>query len=213
MNRPGEDTIGPSPSKVSGERWLEKKQALLQRIARDGSPLKIDRANLTGERERLHSQVERLEEENHMMTNSVKDFELQFSKKRRMYQDLFKRSDELKDKLMGFLSREQNLLHEIELCESEKAELSDVFAEVSENLRGNISTLESTVNKIGFMKGEVHALMEKMKILEDEVPLKFRDVDTLDKKIIGLIQALRDLHARTQGAQRNVKMRYYKNKK
>lgn len=213
MKTPSEDNTGGPSSKVTEEEWLEKKDALLKRLSRDRRTLKVEREDLTRERERLISGIEGLEEENHLMAKSVKDFELQLSRKRRACQTLYKRSDDLKEELARSLAREHNLLSEIELYGSEKAKLSDIRAEVSERLGANVSALENTVNDIGFMKGEVGALMEKMEMLEGDVPMKFKDVDNVDEKISASIKALRDLYNRMQGTEKDVKISYYKKKK
>ena len=52
-----------------------------------------------------------------------------------------------------------------------------------------------------------------MEMLEGEVPIKFKDVDNLDEKLIGSTMALRRLYDSMQGAERNLKMNYYKKKK
>jgi chromosome segregation ATPase len=213
MDTAGVDYSRSPSSRVSEEEWMEKKKALLDRLSKEKGDQKTDRENLSRERERLISEVERLEEENHLMAKSVKDFELQLSKRRGICQDLYKSSDELKLELVEFLAREHNILNEIELLELEKARLSEVYSEVSGRLRTNIAELENTVNDIDFMKGEVGALMEKMEMIEGEVPVKFKDVDNLDEKIIGSIKALKGLYSRMESAKKDVKISYYEKKK
>ena len=213
MKTPKEGNTGRPFSNVTEEEWLKKKDALLKRLSRHRRTLRVEKEDLTGERERLIVGIEGLEEENHLMAKSVKDFELQLSKKRRVCQTHYKRSDDLKEELARSLAREHNLLSEIELYESEKARVFDIYSEVSERLGTNVSALESTVNDIGFMKGEVRALMEKMEMLESEVPMKFRDVDNLDEKLSASIKALRGLYNRMHGTERDVKISYYKKKK
>ena len=212
MKTSGEDIPGRTSSEITEGEWLGKKQAILKRISRDKGLPKVDRDNLTGEKERLLAEVGKLEEENHIMAKSVKDFELQLAKRRRIYQTLFKRSDELKGKFVRFLAREHNLMNEIELYESEKAVISDTYSEVSEKLRNNVSSLECTVKDIGFMKGEVQMLIEKMEILEGEIPVKSKDMYNLDEKVMGAIKALKRLYNRMQAAERDVKVSYYKRK-
>ena len=212
MKTSGEDIPGRPSSEMTEGEWLGKKQAILKRISRDKGLPKVDRDNLTGEKERLLAEVGKLEEENHIMAKSAKDFELQLAKRRRIYQTLFKRSDELKGKFVRFLAREHNLMNEIELCESEKAVISDTYSEVSEKLRNNVSSLECTVKDIGFMKGEVQMLIEKMEILEGEIPVKSKDMYNLDEKVMGAIKALKRLYNRMQAAERDVKVSYYKRK-
>ena len=212
MKTSGEDIPGRPFSEMTEGEWLGKKQAILKRISRGRGRPKVERENLTGEKERLIAEVGRLEEENHIMAKSVKDFELQLSKRRRIYQTLLKRSDELKRSFVRSLAREHNLLNEIELCESEKALISDNYSGISEKLRKNVSSLESTVNDIGFMKGEVQILIEKMEILEGEIPVKSKEMRNLDEKVMGAIKALKRLYNRMQAAERDVKVSYYKRK-
>jgi len=212
MKTSGEDIpVRPSSEMTEGE-WLGKKQAILERISSDRGLPKVERENLTREKKKLLAEVGKLEEENHIMAKSVKDFELQLSKRRRIYQTLFKGSEELKEKFVRFLAREHNLINEIELCESEKALISDTYSEVSEKLRNNVSSLECTVNDIGFMKGEVQMFIKKMEILEGEIPVKSKEMHNLDGKVMGAIKALKRLYNRMQVAERDVKISYYQGK-
>lgn len=213
MNTAGDDNIQSPSSGVTEEERTEKRQDFLRGILEGRGALKIDRESLTREKERLISDVERLEEENHLMSRSVKDFQFQLSEKRRKSQILLKRSDALKKKLVRLLARERGLLNEMQFYESEKAKLSDTYVEVSERLRTKISALESTVKEIDFMKGEMETLISKVGMLESEVPVKVSDVDNLNEKITGAVNVLKDLYGRMQGVERKVKINYYKSKK
>ena len=212
MKTSGEDIPGRPSSEMTEGEWLGKKQAILKRISSDRGLPKVERENLSGEKKKLLAEVGKLEEENHIMAKSVKDFELQLSKRRKIYQTLFKESEELKGKFVRFLAREHNLINEIELCESEKALISDTYSKVSEKLRNNISSLEGTVKDIGFMKGEVQMLIKKMEILEGEIPVKSKEMHNLDRKVMGAIKALKRLYNRMQVAERDVKISYYQRK-
>lgn len=192
--------------------WLKRKHALLERLSKEKSTRKTDRENLAKERQRLIPEIDRLEEENHIMAKSVKDFELQLVKRREICQSLYEKSDGVKENLVQALAGKNNLLHEIELCESEKAVLSETYSEISEKLMKNVSSLENTVNDIGFMKGEVQVLIKKMEVLEGEVPVKSKDMLNVDEKVMGAIKALKGLYNRMQAAERGVKVSYYKNK-
>jgi chromosome segregation ATPase len=212
MNTAGDDFDRSPSSGVGEEEWTEKKEALLRGISEGRSALKIDRQSLTREKEKLVSDVERLEDENHLMARSVKDFQLQLSEKRSKSQMLFNRSDALKKKLVRLLARERSLQNEIQFYESEKAKLSDTHLQVSERLRTNISALDTIVKDIDFMKGEMGTLINKMGMLEREVPVKVSDVDNVDEKITGAMKVLKDLYSRMQGVERKVKTNYYKKK-
>lgn len=212
MDRRGEgDTRNPS-STLTETQWLEKKRTLLKRLAEERSPQKVDMADLSRERERVLSDIRRLEEENHFVARSVREFDIQLSKRRRTFQTLTKKSDGTKQKLVEFLAMEHNLLSEIESYESERETLSGVYSEVSEGLRTKISALENTVNDIGFVKGEARAFMEKVEMLEGEVPAKSRDMDDLDAKLLRSAKALKDLYNGMHAAEKSVKTNYYKKK-
>ncbi|HUV49784.1 MAG TPA: hypothetical protein VMW78_02015 [Anaerolineae bacterium] len=213
MNIAEDDYIQSPSSGVMEDRWIKKKEALLKSLSKGGGVLKIDRENLTMEKKRVVSEVERLEEENHLMSRSVRDFQLQLSEKRRKSRILLKRSDVLKKKLVRLLARERDIINEIQFYEAEKAKLSDTHLEVSERLRAEISVLGSTVKGIDFMKGEMEVFINKMGMLEREVPVKATNVDNLDEKITGGIKALKDLYNRMQVVERKVKTNYYTNKR
>lgn len=213
MNTARDDYDRSPSSGVAEEEWTEKKEALLSGTSEGRSALKIDRESLTREKKKVVSDVERLEDENHLMARSVRDFQLQLSEKRRQSQMLLNRSDALKKKLTRLLAQERSLQNEIQFYELEKAKLSDTHLQVSERLRTNISALDTIVKDIDFMKGEMGTLINKMGMLEREVPVKLSDVDNLDEKITGAIKVLKDLYGRMQGVERKVKTNYYKNKK
>ncbi len=213
MNTAGDDYDGSPSSGVGEEEWTEKKEALLRGISEGRSALKIDRESLVREKEKVVSDVERLEDENHLMARSLRDFHLQLSEKRRKSQMLLNRSDALKKKLVGLLTRERSLQNEIQFYELEKTKLFDTHLQVSERLRTNISALDTIVKDIDFMKGEMATLINKMGMLEREVPVKISDVHNLDEQITGAIKVLKDLYTRMQGVETKVKTNYYKKKK
>ncbi|NVM21019.1 MAG: hypothetical protein HWN68_04495 [Desulfobacterales bacterium] len=213
MNTAGDDNIQSPSSGVMEDDCAEKKEVLLRGISEGRSALKIDRESLAGEKERVVSEVERLEEENHLMARSVREFQLQLSEKTRKSRMLLKSSDALKKKLVRILTRERSLLNEIQFYESEKTKLSNRYLRVSERLRVRISALDGTVKDIDFMKGEIGALIGKVGMLESEVPGKVSDVDNLNEKITGAVKMLKNLYDRMQGVERKVKISYYNNKK
>jgi chromosome segregation ATPase len=213
MNTAGDDYDRSPSSGVVEEEWTEKKEVLLRGTSEGRSALKIDRESLTREKKKVVSDVERLEDENHLMARSIRDFQLQLSEKRRKSHKLLNRSDALKKKLARLLAQERSLQNEIQFYELEKAKLYDTHIQVSERLRSNISALDTIVKDIDFMKGEMGTLINRMGMLEREVPVKVSDVDNLDEKITGAMKVLKDLYSRMQGVERNVKTNYYKNKK
>ena len=63
------------------------------------------------------------------------------------------------------------------------------------------------------MKGEIEMLIDKMRMLEGDVPEKNRGLDTLDEKITVAIKILKTFYQRMQHVERNVKTNYYHKKK
>ncbi len=171
----------------------------------------MSKSDLSPERKTLVLKLESLEQENKALASQLENLNLRLSEKRKEANMLFESSDELKKSLMGFISEENDLLHEIEFLESEKAKLVEIYDGVSERYDTNMSALEGMIKDVGFMKGEIGALIIKIGMLEEEIPDKFRDADNLDKKITGtFIRALNDLQNRLNTAERKAKVLYYK---
>lgn len=214
MNNPGNNVNQSLPSGVTEEEWLKrKKAAVLKMFSKGRSSQRIDRENLSQEKGSVKAEVERLEEENHSMAKSVNEFQFQLSEKRKNAQILFQRSDDHKKKLGGLLSRERSLLNEIEYYESEKVRLSKTCSESSKKLDSNIYALDGKLDNIGFMKGEIKTLIDKMRMLEGDVPGKTRELGNLDEKITVAIKILKNFYQRMQHVERSVKTNYYHKKK
>jgi len=145
------------------------------------------------------------------LANQLENLNLRISEKRKEANMRSESSDELKKSLMDFISEENDLLHEMEFLESEKVKLVEIYDGVAERYDANMSVLEGMIKDIGFMKGEIGALIIKMGMLEEEIPDKFRDADNLDNKITGtFIRALNDLQNRLNAVERKAKVLYYK---
>lgn len=171
----------------------------------------MSKSDLSPEGRMLVLRLEGLEQENKALASQLKDLDFRLFEKKKEANMLSESSDELKKSLMGFISEENNLLHEIEFLESEKAKLVEIYDGVSERYDTNMSALEGMIKDVGFMKGEIGALIIKIGMLEEEIPDKFRDADNLDKKITGtFIRALNDLQNRLNTAERKAKVLYYK---
>lgn len=171
----------------------------------------MNKSNLSPERKTFILKLESLEQENKALASQLKDLDFRLLEKKKEANMLSENSDELKKSLMGFISEENDLLHEIEFLESEKVKLVEIYDGVAERYDTNMSVLEGMIKDIVFMKGEIGALIIKMGMLEEEIPDKFRDADNLDKKITGtFIRALNDLQNRLNAAERKAKVLYYK---
>lgn len=212
MKRMNADQPSGPPSMPVEERWIEKRKSLLERLTTGRSAPNIDRKDLSRKREALLLKVEGLEEENHKLARSAKEFELQLSKKTRIYRTKLNRGDDLKKKQVRLSTREHSLLNEMELYESEQVRLTGIYTETSEKLRENIASLKQIIDRIGFTKGEVRTLTGKMAMMEGDIPVKSNEVDNMDETIKKSIRALRGFGNRMQRIERDLIVNYYERK-
>ena len=213
MRTSGDASNQSLSSGSSEEEWMQKKKDLLERLLKDRNARSIDRSSLVEERDRLASEVARLEDANHSLTQQVKEIQRRLSEKRKTSRMLSQRSDALRQKLVRALTLERNLLNEIDFFKVEKSGLDEIYRDVTQRLDANIASLDNTFRNIEFIKGELKAVIDKMSMLEQEVPLKFRDMDNLDEQVTGTVKALQSLFDRMQDIEMNLNISYYKNKK
>ena len=187
----------------------KKKDALLARLSRDLRSGTLDKENLVAERKRCAAEVEMLEQENNTAASRIVDLQRELVQKRASAKNVFNRSDELKKHLVGLLAKKRGFLNEIEYYETEKASLSEAYLQVSESLSNKVSTLNSTLKNLDFMKGEVRALMRKTAMLEDVIPVKKRDRGNLDEKIERTLNSLNEFYDRMRCVEKTIKGNYY----
>lgn len=171
-------------------------------------------SNQTNEGINLENEVEDLDRENKALSRTLRELEFSLVQKKREAETLLKSSEEQKKVLSEFLVEESDLVQEIEFYESEKKKLDEIYSGVSAKYDANMVVLEGMIKSVGFLKGEIGALVLKMGMLEEEIPRQFRDADNLDKKIKGtFIKALTDLQNRIDVVERNAKVLYYQKRK
>ena len=208
-----DEPAGPSP-KVSGKGWLGSKRDLIERLSAGvNAASDIDRENLAQETKKLAEEVASLEEENHAIAAQAKELQESLAKKREEAQEVFERSDIKKRKLVESLARKRGLLNEISFFEKEKSQLFKTYVGTSERLQRNVAALDRTVKDVSFYKGEVQVLMDKMGMLEGDVPVKYRDMDNLEEKIKRTLQTLKSFYSRMHRIEKTVKETYYMSKK
>ncbi len=195
------------------EQWREKRRSLMEKVGDGKRVFPLSKVEIVQEMDRLNSEIKMLEESNHFMAGSIKDIQLRLSQKKGRCQRDLKLSDTNKKKLIRIQTAEQSLLNELEFFETEKLRLEESLNNVAQSLDANISALDSSVKDIGFMKGETGALIEKMSMLEHQIPAKNIDLENLDGIISGTIRALESLYERMRIIETNVKKNYYKNKR
>ena len=174
----------------------------------------MNESNPTKENAALTGEVESLEKENKALTGKLSDLELTLVKKKRTAKTLLEKSEEQKESLLALVAEENDLVQEIEFFASEKNKMDKIYADISAKYEDNMEILEGMIKNVGFLKGEIGALVLQMGMLEEEIPERYRDADNLDKKIKGtFIKALNDLQNRVDVVERKAKVLYYQKEK
>jgi chromosome segregation ATPase len=196
----------------NGKGWLARKRDLIERLSA-GAASDLYRGDLAREMKMLSEEVDSLEEANHAFARQVRELQEALAKKREEARKAFEKSDAIKKKLVGSFARKRGLLNEISFFEKEKSQLFKTYVGISESLQSNAATLDRTLKDMGFFKGEVQVLLDKMGMLEGDVPVKYRDVDNLDEKIKRTSQTLKSFCSRMHDIERTVTEIYYVRKK
>lgn len=204
------DESGSFSPEGSEENSPGRKNALPDRPSAEiNAASDLDGENLAVEMARLAEEVEGLEEENNTLAKKARGLKDALLKKRAEAQEVFERSDRTKKNLVGSLARKRGLLNEIAFFEKEKSQLFKTYEGISERLQSEVSTLDRTLKDMGFFKGEVQALADKMGMLEGEVPVRYRDMDNLDERIKRTFDTLKSCHSRMQRIEKTIKETYY----
>lgn len=204
-NRPESD----SSKNESELAWLEKKKAVLESLSGDNGSLRVKREDVVSETNRLAADVERIEEEKHLLSRRMKGVEAELFSERAKAKELIARCENKKKGLIRSLGRKRGLLNEVQFFEKEKASLSKTFLSVSRSLEANVAALSKILTDIDFTKGEVEMLREEMGMLEGEVSMKYRERDHLDEKVNRGFKELEKLRGKMQGAKTSVSKKYY----
>jgi chromosome segregation ATPase len=189
--------------------WVKNKKAILRKLAENKDSLRNYREKLQAEKKELAEETERLEQENYSLLGQVKDLEMQHLEKSSTMQKLNSQLHASKKKLVKPLTEESGYLSEIKFLESEKASLFERHDEASETLNNNMAALGSTIMEIEFIKGEIGILMNKIGMIEDEIPEIFGEIDDLDEKITWASKTLTDLYNRMKTVEKDAKILYY----
>jgi chromosome segregation ATPase len=189
--------------------WVKNKKTILRKLAENKDSLRNYREKLQAEKKELAEETERLEQENYSLLGQVKDLEMQHLEKSSTMQKLNSQLQASKKKLVKPLTEESGYLSEIKFLESEKASLFECHDEASETLNNNMAALGSTIMEIEFIKGEIGILMNKIGMIEDEIPEIFGEIDDLDEKITWASKTLTDLYNRMKTVEKDAKILYY----
>lgn len=207
-----QNTNKGSAAQMTQEEWSAKKAEFKQRLSRYKNAMKAeDYDSQFTKKRQLFSDIERLEQENHDLNSQIVEIGQQIIDKRTEAKNIFKRSDELKNALVRFFTEENNLINEIKFLEAEYKKYNTEFIEISERLRGHISSLGGVVKEIKFIKGEVRSLREKMYLMEIDIATKYNDIDGLDSKMLSAKKLLIGLQGRMKEIEKKAKLMYYTN--
>ncbi|CAN2041313.1 Mad24 [Candidatus Magnetomoraceae bacterium gMMP-15] len=164
-------------------------------------------------RKTLISQIQRLETENKILMPQMSELNSQLIEKKKELQILSKQQHYLKRKLLKPVSEEKDLMHSIRFLEAEKENLSFSYQVAAEHINNNMTVLEEMIKELSFIKGEIGTLIVKMSMLEEEIPIKFRDAHNLKEKITGTIfRTIHELHNKIKSVEKQVKIDYYAKK-
>jgi chromosome segregation ATPase len=189
--------------------WVKNKKAILRKLAENKDSLRNYREKLLAEKKELAEETERLEQENYSLLGQVKDLEMQHLEKSSTMQKLNSQLHASKKKLVKPLTEESGYLSEIKFLESEKEKHFEIHDETAETLNNNMAALSNTIMEIEFIKGEIGILMNKISMIEDEIPEIFGEIDDLDEKITWASKTLTDLYNRMKTVEKDAKILYY----
>jgi len=157
------------------------------------------------------SEINHLEQEYKELINQTENMKNELEIKKKEKTRLLKNFAELKGKVSSLISEEDNLIYQKKFLESEKEKLLKMLNSVSATYDENMTILEDLMKDVGFMKGEIETLQSKSKILETEIPFKFKDSENLDNRVkTSFFRAINSLEKRINDVQKKIEVIYYK---
>lgn len=198
------------PSEELESALENKKTTLIASLSDDNKNLlKLGKDEMVREREKLHSEIEALENKNHLASRKLNDLKFGITEKKREKQRAEQAAEGQNRELLKLLTEESSLTNEIEFYNSEKDESSALLEKITAKMELSIRAVEKSVRDIGFIKGETGALIERIGRLENDIPERSSHVEGLDDSIYGAIKALRELYTRMHSMEKSAKAHYY----
>lgn len=197
----------------ASDEWQAKKRALRERFSKDNPGLHFDRSMIRKSKESLQKEVKHLEESNHKLSNEFKILQEETGQIQENKQQISLKIDAYEKRFLRLRVKENSLINEIDFFETELSDLKQFYQDVCSGLDNNISSLERSVKHIGFMRGETSSLIDKMSMLENEVPDKNSEVKILDETVHTALNELKKLYAKMHNVEKKVKVNYYSNKR
>jgi len=200
------------PLSQGPENEPEKKQPLFSRFFKKKNVLAVDKNEMLLERERLRTDIEGLENKNHLSSKKLNDLKFRITEKKNEKEKVERETEEQNKELVRLLTQESSMANEIEFYNSEKDEISDIFEKISHNMDSRVHDMEKSIKDIGFIKGETGSLIEKMSTMEKDIPEKNTNIEAIDDSIFGAVKSLKQLYSRMQKIEKQAKVHYYNNK-
>lgn len=194
------------------ENEPEKRQPLFSRFSKKKNVLAVDKNEMLMERERLRTDIEGLENKNHLSSKKLNDLKFRITEKKNEKEKVEEETEEQNKELTRLLTQESSMANEIEFYNSEKDEVSDVFEKISHNMDSRVHDMKKSIKDIGFIKGETGSLIEKISTMEKDIPEKNTNIEAIDDSIFGAVKSLKQLYSRMQKIEKQAKVHYYNNK-
>jgi len=191
---------------ISETQWLKKRKAILEKQSSNNA----DMETLHQQKAKLMNDISILEEKNHALKQLIKEQQVLLPEKKRDNVETLKKVETHKNQLSKYLSTERNLISEIAFYENEQQQLDNMLKDLTQKLNTSIGAIDDTLMNIDFVKGEIKAMLNKMTLLETNIPKEYEHMDQLDGLFQQTILSLNDLYNRAHHAENNVKKTYYK---
>nr|WCC90971.1 magnetosome protein Mad24-2 [Desulfobacteraceae bacterium] len=163
-------------------------------------------------KEQVSKEVERLETENHFLSHQIHELELTLKQKRDYRQSLLEEHNKTKQMDDDPMSEKKYLENTIDFMIVEKNRLTNEYNKIKQRLNLNLSTIDGLFKELGFIKGEIGTLIVQISMLEEEIPLKLKDVEILDDKISTIcVNAIQELYDNLIDVENRAKLSYYNN--
>ncbi|MBF0452229.1 MAG: hypothetical protein HQK75_16120 [Candidatus Magnetomorum sp.] len=191
---------------------MKNSTIISEKISSIKEKLSHDIQDLLQQKEDLNSEITRLNDEKNVMNTDILKAENLLTEKRELFQMLIQSSEKRKKKLEMYSSTDRAILNEIEFFSDEKSRLTEELAIQSTILKKQVESLDDTFKDIVFFKGEIKILLDKMSMLEADIPEKLDGVNMLDSLFTMTLDGLKSLYQKAHHSEKKMKAQYYQKK-
>lgn len=212
MPAAGREKMDHSQEDYSGmteTSWVRNRKAIIETLAENSYSLDNLRERLLAEKKGLEEEAEGIEQENLSLRAKVKGLEKRHLEKNNRLHELRSQLHGSREKLVRPLSEKSGYMSEIKFLESEKNRLLEINSSMAETLNNNMASLGGTIMEIEFIRGEIGTLINKVGMVEENIPELFSEMQELEEKINRASRALTDLYTKIKTVEKNAKILYY----